>query len=155
MLEFDLEKIKDVIRNASSDSKIYIGCDSERVLKKGVWFSEYATVVVIHIDGNRGCMVFGKVESEKDMDVNKSKPILRMMNEVYRASDLYLQLEDVLKGKNVQIHLDINPNESCGSNVAYNQAIGYVRGVCHVNPVLKPEAFASSKVADRFSGLKG
>jgi len=153
MLEFDLEKIRDTIKNASETTKIYIGCDSERFRKKGVWWSQYATVVVLHLDGNHGCMIFGKTEVERDLDSNKNKPILRMMNEVYRASNLYLELEDVLKDRDVQIHLDINPDEAFGSNVAYNQAIGYVKGVCHITPVLKPDSFASSKAADRFAGI--
>jgi hypothetical protein len=75
------------------------------------------------------------------------------MNEVYRASNLYLELEDVLQGKDVQIHLDINPDENFGSNVAYQEAMGYVKGVCNITPIVKPDAFASSKVADRFTSI--
>ena len=154
MLKFDLDEIRNAISELSKDSRIYIGCDSERFKQKGIWYSRYVTVVVLHLDSNHGCKVFGKKDVEKDLDYNKSKPILRMMNEVYRASNLYIELEDVLKDKDVQIHLDINPDEKFGSYVAYNQAIGYVKGVCDITPITKPNAFASSKVADRYTGEK-
>jgi predicted RNase H-related nuclease YkuK (DUF458 family) len=39
------------------------------------------------------------------------------MTEVYKVSDLYLQLAEVLEGRDVEVHLDINPDEMHGSPV--------------------------------------
>ena len=75
------------------------------------------------------------------------------MNEVYRVSDLYLKLADVLEGRDVEVHLDINPNEMHGSNCVINEAIGYIRGTCNVIPMVKPQAFAASYAADRLKTL--
>jgi predicted RNase H-related nuclease YkuK (DUF458 family) len=76
------------------------------------------------------------------------------MNEVYKVSELYLKLADVLVDRDVEVHLDINPNEMHGSNCVIQEAIGYIRGTCNVIPLVKPEAFAASYAADRLKGLK-
>jgi predicted RNase H-related nuclease YkuK (DUF458 family) len=75
------------------------------------------------------------------------------MNEVYKVSELYLKLADVLDGRHVEVHLDINPNEMHGSSCVINEAVGYIRGTCNVIPLVKPKAFAASYAADRFKSL--
>ena len=44
----------------------------------------------------------------------------------------------------------MNPNDAFASNDVVQQAIGYVRGVCQCDPVLKPDAWCASAVADRY-----
>ena len=75
------------------------------------------------------------------------------MNEVYKLADLYLQLKDVLEDREVQVHLDINPNEMHGSSCVINEAVGYIRGMCNVIPLVKPNAFAASYCADRLKHI--
>ena len=74
---------------------------------------------------------------------------MRLMNEVYKISELYLKLHEVLEDREVAVHLDINPNEMHGSSCVVQQAIGYIRGVCNVIPMVKPNAWAASYAADR------
>lgn len=141
--------------DAHPNSRMYIGCDSERVNINKVWYADYASVVVVHIGGLHGCKVFGQIERERDFDQNKGRPRMRLMSEVYKASQLYLDLmaqfdEDV----DVQIHLDINPNELYGSSCVVNEAIGYVRAMTNVIPLVKPHGFAASHCADRLKNLK-
>jgi predicted RNase H-related nuclease YkuK (DUF458 family) len=76
------------------------------------------------------------------------------MNEVYKIADLYLKLKDVLEDREVEVHLDINPNEMHGSSCVINEAVGYIRGMCNVVPLVKPRAFAASYAADRLKSLK-
>jgi predicted RNase H-related nuclease YkuK (DUF458 family) len=71
------------------------------------------------------------------------------MQEVYKASETYLQLAEVIGDREVQIHLDLNPNKKYASSVVIEQAIGYIKGTCNVIPMVKPEAFAASYAADR------
>ena len=71
------------------------------------------------------------------------------MNEVYKISELYLKLHEALEGREVSVHLDINPNELHGSSCVVQQAIGYIRGTCNVIPMVKPHAWAASYCADR------
>ena len=71
------------------------------------------------------------------------------MNEVYKVAELYQKLVDVIGERDVQIHLDINPNEQYNSSVVIQQAVGYIKGVCNIVPMVKPRAFAASYAADR------
>ena len=50
-MKFNLEEIKTFIDAQSPETKIYIGCDSERFRLKGLWHAHYTLVVVVHIDG--------------------------------------------------------------------------------------------------------
>jgi len=75
------------------------------------------------------------------------------MTEVYKVSELYLKLGEVLEDRQVEVHLDINPDEMHGSSCVISQAIGYIKGTCNVTPLVKPNAFAASYAADRFKGL--
>ena len=108
----------------------------------------------VHINGNNGCKLFGEVQRERDWDQKASRPSTRLMTEVYKVSELYLKLEEVLDGRQVEVHLDINPDEQHGSSCVISQAVGYIKGVCNVIPFVKPEAFAASYAADRFKGLR-
>jgi predicted RNase H-related nuclease YkuK (DUF458 family) len=71
------------------------------------------------------------------------------MTEVYKISELYLKLHEVLEDREIHVHLDINPNELHGSSCVVAQAIGYIRGVCNVVPMVKPNAWCASYAADR------
>lgn len=152
-MNFDLEEVKKFIAASSDETKIYIGSDSERYkIKRGPnkgWYARYSTVVIVHRNGKNGAKIFGRIDNEKDYDKKLSRPAMRMMNEVYRASALYLELEDSIGYKDFEIHLDINPSVMHGSNVAMGQAMGYIKGMHGLTPKIKPEAFAASCAADR------
>jgi len=154
MKKLNLDEVKQFISEQSPETKIYIGCDSERIRINDVWYADYILAIVVHIDGKHGCKLFGEVQRERDYDQKVSRPRFRLMNEAYKLSEMYLKLADVLIDKEVQVHLDINPNEMHGSSCVINEAVGYIRGTCNVVPMVKPNAFAASYAADRFKGLK-
>jgi predicted RNase H-related nuclease YkuK (DUF458 family) len=154
MRRINLDEVKSFIEAQSPDTKIYLGCDSERVKVGDKWYADYVLAIVVHVNGNNGCKIFGEVQREKDYDKKQNRPRYRLMNEVYKVSEMYLKLADVLEGREVEVHLDINPNEMHGSSCVINEAVGYIRGVCNVVPFVKPNAFAASYAADRFKGLK-
>lgn len=149
MKDFNLEEVKAFISAQSENTKIYLGADSERIKLKGVWFADYTLAVVVHIDGEHGCKIFGDVVRERDYDQKKNKPSMRLMNEVYKVSQLFQDLSDVLEDRYVEVHLDINPDLRYGSSCVVQQAIGYIKGTCNVNPLVKPNAFAATYAADR------
>jgi len=150
----DIFEVAEYIKNQGPNSKIYIGGDSHRFTKDNRWFAEYTMVIVVHKDGKHGCKIFGENSVEPDYDSVKNKPRLRLMNEVYKIADLYLQLSDIIGDREIEIHLDINAKEDAGSNCVVQQAVGYIRGVCNVVPMTKPRAFAASCAADRAKELK-
>lgn len=153
MPNIDVLAVEKYIANQGPGTKIYLGADSERFRERDLWWAEYTTVVVVHIDGKHGCKIFGEIDRERDYDQRSDRPSMRLMNEVYRVSELFQKLAPVLKDRPVEVHLDINPNELHGSSCVIQQAIGYIRGTCNVIPMVKPQAFAASYAADRLRGL--
>jgi len=154
MQNMNIDDVIKFINNQSPETKIYIGADSEKLRIKGIWYADYTLAVVVHINGNNGCKVFGSVHRERDYDsTRKDRPRMRLMTEVYKVAELYLQLAEVLEDRYVEVHLDINPDEMHGSSCVLNEAIGYIRGMCNVTPMVKPNAFAASIAADRMKEL--
>ena len=153
MPKIDVDQVEKFIAAQGPGTKIYLGADSERFRESQMWWAEYTTVVVVHINGKHGCRIFGEVDRERDYDPRGDKPSMRLMNEVYRVSELFQRLAPVLADRPVEVHLDINPNEMHASSCVVQQAIGYIRGTCNVIPMVKPQAFAASYAADRLRGL--
>jgi len=154
MKKLKIDQVAEFIRAQTPETKIYLGCDSERVKINGDWHADYVLAIVVHINGNNGCKLFGEVHRERDYDSKPGKPAMRLMTEVYKVSELYLKLAEVLEGRAVEVHLDINPDEMHGSSCVISQAIGYIKGTCNVVPFVKPDAFAASYAADRFRSLR-
>lgn len=153
MKKINIDEVKEYIETQGPNTKIYIGGDSERFNIGDDWYADYTLAVVVHVNGNNGCRIFGEVQRERDYDQSKNKPRMRLMTEVYKIADLYLKLADVLEDREVQVHLDINPDEAYGSSCVVQEAVGYIRGMCNVVPMVKPQAFAASYCADRLKEI--
>jgi predicted RNase H-related nuclease YkuK (DUF458 family) len=150
-----IEDLVDLLAGLNSDTKIYLGCDSVRFVKDGRWFARYATVAIVHMNGKNGCRIFSNRSVEPDYDVKKSRPSIRLMNEVIKVCELYNQLVPFIDEYDVEIHLDVNTDPVHGSNCVATQAAGYVLGVTGINPKLKPEGFAASYGADGVAHGRG
>lgn len=150
--QIDVSEIVEFLETCDDNTRVYIGVDSERFQLDQIWFADYITAVVVHVNGNNGCRIFGAVERERDYDSAAKRPRMRLMNEVYRAADLYLKLSEVV-AHDIEVHLDINPDEMHNSSIVVNEAMGYIKGMCGVVPLVKPAAFAASCAADRFKSL--
>jgi predicted RNase H-related nuclease YkuK (DUF458 family) len=153
-MKIDVKELEQFVRSCGPNTRIYLGADSARYKLNKAWWAEYTVACVVHINGNNGCKIFGEITRERDYDQRASKPAMRLMNEVYRVSEMFQRLAPVLEDYEVAVHLDINPNEMHGSSCVVQQAIGYIRGTCNVVPMVKPEAFAASYAADRLKSLK-
>ena len=147
--KINISQVTEFIKAQSPETRIYLGCDSERYRMRGVWYADYILAIVVHIDGKHGCKLFGEVVTERDYDQRRDRPKMRMMTEVAKVADLYLQLAEALEDRETEVHLDINPDERYGSSCAISEAIGYIKGVCNVVPMVKPNAWAASYAADR------
>jgi predicted RNase H-related nuclease YkuK (DUF458 family) len=151
-VKFNIEEIKEYIL-AHPNAKIFIGGDSQKVsnkkrkkLKIKDKTARFVTAVVVY---EKDCnKIFFEVSKEKDIDVIPGKPFNRMMNETYKVADITLQLMDVLIDRDFYIHLDISKEEFNGSHCAMGAAIGYIWGVVGIEPILKPDSWVASTVAD-------
>jgi predicted RNase H-related nuclease YkuK (DUF458 family) len=151
--ELNLNEVKEFIDKQSPQTKIYLGCDSERFKLYDEWYADYTIAICVHIDGRHGCRVFGEVTRERDYDQRKDRPSLRLMNEVYKVAEVFAKLKEVIADRQIEVHLDINPDKIYGSSCVVQQAVGYIRGTCNVIPFVKPDAFAASIAADRGMSL--
>jgi predicted RNase H-related nuclease YkuK (DUF458 family) len=133
-------------------TKIYIGTDSSRFKRQGEWYAKYVSVVVVHVNGNKGCRIFKDIITERVYDMKPGKPSMRLMREVQLTCDLYLELAPFVDAfSEVQIHADINPNENFGSSCVAKEAAGYILGMTGIEASLKPDAFCASFAADHWT----
>jgi predicted RNase H-related nuclease YkuK (DUF458 family) len=146
-VEFDFDEIRDAISNSSESSAVYVGADSQRYKKRGVYYVAYVTVIILHIDGEHGGRLFKEVKVQRDFGQVR----LRLMNEVYMASAAAVQILDVLGDRIFEIHLDINPDVKYKSSTVVKEATGYILGMFGFKPKIKPEGFAASTVSDRYT----
>lgn len=150
-----LEEIVELLLTLDeSKTKIYLGCDSVRYIKGGKKFARFATVLIVHKNGKDGCRMFWNKSEERDYDAKPNKPKMRMMAEVQKVCELYLQVAPLIQGFGVEIHLDINVNPMHGSNCAAKEAAGYVLGTTGIDPMLKPNSFGASFGADHIANGK-
>lgn len=142
-----IEKAIDAIKNSSRSTRIIVGCDSIRFKKKmngkKVWYAKYCTAIAVHKDGNKGGRMFWETETVPDYGSIRQ----RMMNEVMYTVNLALQIHEYASDR-LDIHLDINPDPKHKSNVAYKEAIGYVKGTLGITPVCKPDSWCATHCAD-------
>ena len=146
-----IEEMVDLLYTLDNTTKIYLGCDSVRFKQNDRRYAKFATVAVIHMNGKNGCRVFRHKSVEPDYDMKSNRPSLRLMNEVQKVCELYIQLAPYIDEYDVEIHCDVNTDPKHGSNCVATQAAGYVLGVTGIQPKLKPDAFAASFSADHFA----
>ncbi len=151
-MKINIKEVADFINRQGPDTKVYLGADSERILVDDRYVVDYMLVVVVHINGRNGAKVFGEVQREQAFDKDLSKPKTRLITEVYKIASLYLELEPLI-AHDMSIHLDLNPSDLYGSSCVISEAVGYIKGVCGIEPKVKPEAWAASICADRLKSL--
>lgn len=139
-----IDEARKAIQASSLESSVYIGCDSIRFKKNGLWHARYSTVIIVHMDSNRGCKLFYDSQVMQDFGVIKQ----RMLNEVMFAVNAAMEIIDDIGNRHFELHIDINPNPKHKSNVAVKEALGYVRGNLGIEAKIKPHAFAAMHAAD-------
>lgn len=130
------------IAESSESSSIYIGCDSLLLPNK---MASYCIVIILHRNSNHGCRVFHNTKKLPEYGNMRA----RLLMEVQLALEAFYEIEDVIGSRNLEIHLDINPNPRYNSHVAIAEALGWVRSL-GLTAKVKPEAFAASACADHF-----
>jgi predicted RNase H-related nuclease YkuK (DUF458 family) len=138
------DEAREAIRKSSPQSSVYVGCDSIRYKKNGLWYAKYSTVIVLHMDSNRGCKLFHETVDLPDYGNLK----VRLMTEVQFAIAAVEEILPELGKRHLEIHLDLNPNPAHKSNVAVKEALGYVQGQLGITAHIKPASWAATHAAD-------
>ncbi|MEE8372811.1 MAG: ribonuclease H-like YkuK family protein [Dehalococcoidia bacterium] len=156
-LDLDYEVIKQFIRNSHAESVVMIGCDSVRKASGTKATALYSTVVVVRKSSGHGvfhgCKIFGTSVRLPDYGkVIRSGKLanlkLRLLQEVTFALEAFDGVQEAIGDRPFEIHLDIASDPRWESNVAMNDAKGYVLGVTGREPNFKPTALAASFAAD-------
>lgn len=137
------EAAKEAIRNSSKTSSVYVGCDSIRYKKNGKYFAKYSTVVILHMDSNRGAKIFQHTQDMHDFGNIRQ----RLLTEVSFAVEAALDIEESVGARYLEVHLDLNGNPQHKSHAAVKEALGFVRG-SGFTPKIKPDSFAATCAAD-------
>jgi len=146
-----IQELVDLLSKLENTTKIYFGCDSVRYIKKKKQMARFATVCIIHMNGNNGCRIFSHISHENDYDMKPGRPKMRMISEAQKVCEMYLQVAQLIDEYDIEIHLDINTDPMHGSNCAASEAAGYVLGMTGITPKLKPDGFAASYGADKIA----
>lgn len=149
-----IEDATKAIKESSLTSSVYIGCDSKRFRKHGRWFARYVTVIIIHKDSSKGCVLFHDTNVLDDYSTT-SNPKMRLINEVMFAVNAAHEVMPVIGDRHFELHVDVNPNPKYKSSVAVKEAMGYVYGTLGIEAKIKPDAFAAMHAADHLVRLGG
>lgn len=140
--KFDFEAIRKEIQETSLETSIYVGCDSIQHAKKG---TNFVTVIVLHYDSKHGAKCYYHVEREDQVLSLRH----RLLKEVYKSVGTALEIVDACGERNLECHLDINPDKAAGSNIVHKEAMAYARGQ-GLKVLDKPYSFAAYAIADYF-----
>ena len=127
--------------NLGYKMKVCIGTDSQKRGEK----VEFATVIVFLREHRGGFMFLHNERTTQKMSIKE-----RMLLEVSKSIDIAYELCDILEKYDVdlEVHADINTNPQFKSNVALNEAMGYILSMGFAFKA-KPEAFASTYCANK------
>ncbi len=138
------EKVENAIKRETANAKklkVCIGSDSQVRGK----IAEFATVIVFLRENSGGFMFICNEKMQHKMSIKE-----RMLIEVGKSIEIAYHLCDLFDKYDVEmeIHVDINTNPQFKSNVALNEAMGYILSMGFAFKA-KPDAFASSSCANK------
>lgn len=137
--------VKDYISNYPGQYEIFIGTDSQRIRKKNTVL--FAMVVCLYRKHKGAHIIFAK---HKRTDKMLKDKLIRLRTEVGYSIDIanYFMENDVLYNPDIMtIHIDISPEKKNASNLIYQEAIGWVKGMGFLVEA-KPNSPAASYCAD-------
>ncbi|SDW85813.1 hypothetical protein SAMN05444487_10724 [Marininema mesophilum] len=124
--------------------KMVIGTDSQ-TSHRGTMF---VTAIIIHRVGKGALFYYSKI---------KSRPLLDLRYRIYKETEYSLACMDLLKEKDffsaswdlpVEVHLDVGRKGETRKLI--QEVVGWVTAVGYTAKI-KPDAYAASAVADRFT----
>lgn len=129
---------------------VYIGGDSQTFYKDDKRYARFTIVLIVHINNNSGGKIFHYTETDPVYDKYLNKPRMRLMQEVHKIVDTYIEFGEVLEDRHIEIHLDLNASTVHGSNIVVKEALGYVLGMTGCHAKIKPQAWAGSHCGDYY-----
>lgn len=143
-VQFDFDEIRNVIKNSSPETSIYVACDSAERGNS----TTFVTVVVVHFDSCHGGQVFKEIIVEPKRLRMRDK----LLAEVYKSVETALLITDSVGERKLQVHLDVSPDKKYGSNIVFKEGMSYVKAY-GLDAVAKHESWAAYCCADHLAKL--
>jgi len=141
-VEFIMEEVSSHMKRSGS---IFIGCDSQITRDRCV----FSTVICLHgADGQKGGYYFFRREKK-----NRRKfPTMlnRLLKEVELSVEMGSKILNEYPEADIEIHIDANAKKEEATGKFSDMLVGFARGAgfrCKI----KPDAWASSSIADKHS----
>jgi predicted RNase H-related nuclease YkuK (DUF458 family) len=132
-----------ILENVASSKKhkVIIGSDS---VKLGYDFVFAKAICVLNSDyyDKRYFYFRSKIKNDLYLDLSN-----RLLKETTDSIELALEIKEMFKHINIEIHADVNPDKLHQSSRYKNMISGYIRG-CGFDFKIKPESFVASSIAD-------
>jgi len=139
----NISNIIKLIRLKKSFCEIHVGCDSHFVKEKCI----FALVIAIYEPGKGGTYFFARNKIPRSKSGNMK---MRLLKETEKAISIADYIRSKIRLDNIHVHLDINPNKKYKSSQVFTSATSWVKSQGY-NCVVKPDAWASSWLADAYS----
>jgi uncharacterized protein len=131
--------VVDFVRENSRDGQIvHLGTDSLQLARH----TRFVTVVAILTPGRGGRAIWTRSTSPRIRSLRE-----RLLREVWLSVELGLRLDPVIPGE-LHVHIDANPIARHRSSAYVQELVGLVVSQ-GFRAVIKPEAWAASRAADR------
>jgi predicted RNase H-related nuclease YkuK (DUF458 family) len=144
--EIDFEDVlKEVHQHSRKNGNIFVGCDSQIIKSRCV----FSTIICLHgADDQSG----GKYFFNREKISKKHFPTLvtRLTKEVEKSIEIASMITDINPNIEVEIHIDANAKHNEATSKFSDMLIGYARGA-GFSCKIKPDAWASSSIADKHS----
>jgi|TARA_R110002060_G_scaffold38317_3_gene49500 predicted RNase H-related nuclease YkuK (DUF458 family) len=141
----DPTAFNDIIERLKSNNlyEIHVGCDSHKI--GGVYI--FAVVIAGYVQRRGGTFFFHRKRSK---DNALSSISFRLMKEAELALEIAHSLNAAFPLRDINVHLDINPDKRFASSKVLTNAVSWVNSYGY-NVFIKPNAWASSSLADAFA----
>ncbi len=144
-----LEVVEEIISFMEADQKrsyqIVIGTDSSLLADRS---ADFVTAVVVHRIGNGG-RYFWRRETFKKIPILRDRILKEVLISIDLAKEILIDLKNLKAPDfNFEIHVDIGTNGPTSAMI--QEVIGIIRAY-NFEVKTKPESYAASKVADRYT----
>jgi len=134
-----IEDVVAFVRDQAKDGQIvHLGTDSLQLARH----TRFVTVVAILTPGRGGRAIWTRATAPRIQSLRE-----RLLREVWLSVELGLRLHPVVPGP-LHVHIDANPIAQHRSSAYVQELVGLVVGQ-GFRAVIKPEAWAASRAADR------
>ena len=134
-------EVLNAVESSRGKRELHVGCDSHFIGNRCI----FAVVIALYEKGKGGTYFFARIKKDRKLFHNLK---IRLLKETEYSISLAGLISNAQN--DVNVHLDINPNEAFKSNVVFTSATAWVKSLGY-QCIVKPDSWASSWLADAYA----